>query len=191
MSFVIYRQGMIGYPKKYSSADGVDITVIELDDDEYFTEAGFLFPISRTGVAVEDLIMGNLPGPATRRTSTNSSAFMITHKGAISRIDVYCSGDKYKGWTTDFHRLPSGKKSSYVLCQNDLNRHMLTAALLTWENEEKFQRDTDTMFVDDNSTIVWISVEDIVKRLNELYPNAKEEFYFTANPPPRKPRDLP
>lgn len=182
MSFVIYRHGMIGFPMKRNSVDGVDITVIEYDDDEYFSEIGFVIPISTTGVSIPDMVLGKLPIPTTKRTSTNSSAFMITHKGAIARIDVYTHGDRYKGWTTEFHRLPSGRKSSYVLCAS-ANRRFLTAALLTWQSEEKFQADTDAMLVDDNSPIVWYNIDDIVEKLNKLYPNAVEEFYFSAGIP--------
>ncbi|MNN75768.1 hypothetical protein D3C81_1920910 [compost metagenome] len=60
------------------------------------------------------------------------------------------------------------------MCSEISARDSLLGALAAWKDEEKFQQDTNGMAIGANYPIVWMSVEDIVARLNKDYPDPEQ-----------------
>lgn len=192
MNFLIYRRGKIGFPETHSANEGVHFKVLEADPNTYFSDQGFIYPLSGTGPNIADIVSGRLRMANHPRVSMNMSAFMITKQGAITQVDIFKNNNHpdEKRWTLDFHGLPTGQ-SSYVMCSDTMARDSLLGALAAWKDEEKFQQDTDSMAIASNYPIVWFTVEEVVKRLNELYPdtNGKDDEDNIASGH-RRPRNI-
>lgn len=175
MNFLIYRRGMVGFPEVHEANEGVHFKVLEADISTYFSNEGFIYPLSGTGPNIADVVSGRLKMASHPRVSMTMMAFMITKQGAITQVDLFKnnSSPDEKRWTLDFHGLPSGQ-STYVMCSEISARDSLLGALAAWKDEEKFQQDTNGMAIGANYPIVWMSVEDIVARLNKDYPEPEQ-----------------
>lgn len=171
MNFLIYRRGMVGFPEVHEANEGVHFKVLEADISSYFSNEGFIYPLSGTGPNIADVVSGRLKMASHPRVSMTMMAFMITKQGAVTQVDLFKnnSSPDEKRWTLDFHGLPSGQ-STYVMCSEISARDSLLGALAAWKDEEKFQQDTNGMAIGANYPIIWMSVEDIVARLNKDYP---------------------
>lgn len=172
MNFVAYRQGKIGYPASHAVCEGVCVTFLDEDPEMYYTDAGFIYPLGGVGPSIADVVSGRLPLANHKSSSVNVSALMITKEGAISQVDLFKTAYDREGpgFKLDFHALTKSPKATYVLAQASQVRDGVLGALAAWKDEEKFQADTDKMALCENRKIIWISVEDVIKRLNELYP---------------------
>ncbi|MNF38364.1 hypothetical protein D3C81_1298490 [compost metagenome] len=175
MNFLIYRRGMVGFPEVHEANEGVHFKVLEADISTYFSNEGFIYPLSGTGPNIADVVSGRLKMASHPRVSMTMMAFMITKQGAITQVDLFKNNNSpdEKRWTLDFHGLPSGQ-STYVMCSEISTRDSLLGALAAWKDEEKFQQDTNGMAVGANYPIIWMSVEDIVARLNKDYPEPEQ-----------------
>ena len=169
MNFAVYRNGKIGYPCQHDVSEGVALMVVHPDRNNYYTPDGFIFPLNGTGPCVSSVISGKFPMMDHPKASFSSSALMVTRVGGICQVDVFKSGDR-DSWALDFHTLPEGMECSYVLANSLNTRHLLSAAMAAWKDEEKFQKDIDSFAVGSDRKLTWISVEDIVKRINQLFP---------------------
>lgn len=176
MNFLIYRRGMVGFPEVHEANEGVHFKVLEADISTYFSNEGFIYPLSGTGPNIADVVSGRLKMASHPRVSMTMMAFMITKQGAITQVDLFKNNNSpdEKRWTLDFHGLPSGQ-STYVMCSEISARDSLLGALAAWKDEEKFQQDTNGMAIGANYPIVWMSVEDIVARLNKDYPDPEQQ----------------
>jgi hypothetical protein len=193
VNFLIYRRGKIGFPETHHANEGVHFKVLEADPDTYFSDQGFIYPLSGTGPNIADVVSGRLRMANHPRVSMSMMAFMITKQGAITQVDIFKNNTHpdEKRWTLDFHGLPKGN-STYVMCSDTMTRDSLLGALAAWKDEEKFQKDTNAMSVASNYPIVWFTVEEIIERLNKLYPetNTKDDEDNTASGH-RRPRNRP
>jgi hypothetical protein len=173
VNFLVYRHGKIGFPETHHANEGVYFRALEADVDMYFTDKGFIYPLSGTGPEIADVVSGRIPLANLRNASFNMSAFVITKEGSINQTDIFKnnSGPEASSWTVDFHILPKGSKATYVMCANDMTRDILLGALAAWKDEKKFQKDTDDMSACENYPIRWFTVEEVIARLNELYPD--------------------
>lgn len=169
MNFAVYRNGMIGYPCQHNVYEGVALMVVHPDPNNYYTPDGFIFPLGGTGPCVSSLVSGKFPLMNHAKASFNSSALMVTREGGICQVDVFKTGDN-DTWALDFHELPDGKLCSYVLSTDLMQRQLLSAAMAAWKDEDKFQKDVNAFSIGTDRPFIWISIDDIVKRLNELFP---------------------
>lgn len=171
MNFVAYRKGKIGYPASHAVCEGLYAVVLEEDPDMYYTDAGFIYPLGGTGPNIADVVAGRIPLAKHKAASLNISALMITKEGAITQVDLFKTAYDREGpgWKLDFHALPNGPKTVYALAPASQVRDGVLGALAGWKDEEKFQADTDSMALCENRKIIWISVEDVIKRLNEIH----------------------
>lgn len=192
MNFLIYRRGKIGFPEIHHANEGVHFKVLEADPDMYFSDQGFIYPLSGTGPNIADIVSGRLRMASHPRVSMNMSGFMITKQGAITQVDIFKNNNHpdEKRWTLDFHGLPNGQ-ATYVMCSDTMTRDTLLGALAAWKDEEKFQKDTNAMSVASNYPIVWFTVEEVVARLNELYPDTAKDDEDNTPSGHRRRRDLP
>lgn len=172
MNFVAYRNGKIGYPSSKVCTEGVYLEILEMGKDAYYTPHGFIYPLDGAGPCPSDLFSNKVPLMNAVNSSINSSAFMITKEGGVCQADVFSSIDR-DGYTSDFHMLPSGPDSIYAVSPRPADRHRVLAALATWESEEKFSKDISNLGLGGGKKIIWVSVVDVIKRLNELYPTAE------------------
>lgn len=176
MNFIVYRRGKIGYPVSHAVCEGVRAVFLEEDPEMYYTDAGFIYPLQGTGPSIADVVKKRIPLALNPGASLHVEALMITKEGAITQVDLYKTAHDREGpgYKLDFHGLTRSLKATFVLAPASQVRDGVIGALAAWESEEKFQADTDKMALVENRKIIWVDVEDVIKRLNELYPTPEK-----------------
>ncbi|MBN22794.1 MAG: hypothetical protein CL678_16025 [Bdellovibrionaceae bacterium] len=159
---VFYRNGRVGFPMGPRATSVSDHVHIEDDISSYFTPDGFYYPIRNTGPAISDILNNRVPFISHPRLRFLSAYIHVNKEGLFCQVTASKALDnEVEISMTD---LPMGQRS-YLISSDDCNaRDSAVGAMLACKTEEDFQKLTNDTFVLQGREIVWMSLEDLIRR---------------------------
>ena len=158
----VYRYGRVGFSINNQVSEGVDYQLLEQDPFDLIDELGFEYKLRGVGPRILDCVNERIPFLTKVNCTPSGSSVVITPEGCLMRLDVFQDETKL---CYDIHHIPQGAGTLYSLVTDHQKSQIVTAALMAWRDERKFQRDLNKFFHIQRVQMVWFDFQELMAEI--------------------------
>ncbi len=173
----IWVEGTLGiFESPNMSIEGMSVEVSIPDPDMFYTKYGFAYPLTCYSIRYDAVMDGrqlSSPKGGPAESHRTSQWLVVSHAGDVFTADIWHTEEE--GWQFCQYQLPFTAKSRGVVGYVGSDREVIAGVLRITKDRRKIDKIMIDRGIGTGRPNTWLRLDDIVKRLHQLYPKKEEE----------------